>query len=71
VIKLKTVHSHVSVAGRVFRPYSQNGIVLARIAWGDEPDAERIGEIVKLFSHSHTRNGQSIDMFFCENPLVH
>jgi hypothetical protein len=66
VAKLKTVHSYVSVSGRVFRPYSQNGIVLARMAWGDEPDIERIGEIVEIFSHSHTHEGGSVDVYFAK-----
>jgi hypothetical protein len=33
---------------------------------GDEPDAERIGEIVELFSHSHACNGQSVDISFAK-----
>jgi hypothetical protein len=66
VTRLKTVHSYVSVSGRVFRPNSQNGIVLARMAWGDESDAERVGEIVELFSHSHTRNGNPVHIFFAK-----
>ncbi|ELU42153.1 hypothetical protein AG1IA_03817 [Rhizoctonia solani AG-1 IA] len=66
VCKNKTVYAYVRVQGRVFRPNSSNGIVLACVVWGDEPKAERVGEIVEIFSHTHGEGDQSTEVLFAK-----
>ncbi|KAG8714131.1 hypothetical protein FRC09_017971 [Ceratobasidium sp. 395] len=66
VDELKTIYAYARVQGRVFRPNSSNGIVLARVAWGDEPDAHRVGEIVEIFSHTHGDGELSTTVLFAK-----
>lgn len=66
VDQVKIVYAYVRMQGRVFRPNSPNGIVLVRVSWGDDPEAERVGEIVEIFSHAHTRGGESMNVLFAK-----
>lgn len=64
VKRVKTVHSYVNLRGRIFRPNSANGIVLARVTWEDTTVTERVGEILEIFSHEHTEQEALTQVFF-------
>jgi hypothetical protein len=66
VAAYKDTYAYLSLAGRTFRANSQNGIIAARVAQGNQASLERRGELLELFSHNHRNNGESIKVYFAK-----